>query len=57
MYYFEMLDSLPPRNKLNKNLKQIDYLMQVCNSLEGSLGFLLIACLLCFTYAKHGKWW
>ena len=55
MYYFEMLDSLPPRNKLNKNLKQIDYFMQVCNSLEGSLGFLLIACLLCFTYAKHGK--
>jgi len=27
MYTFEMHDSLPPCSELNKNLKQIDYLM------------------------------
>ena len=27
MYHFEMHDSLPPCSELNKNLKQIEYLM------------------------------
>jgi len=55
MYNFVMHDSLPPCSELNKNLKQIDYPMLAVQFEEGSLGFLLIPCLLCFPYAKYGK--
>jgi len=51
MYSFEMHDFLAPYSQLNKNFKQIDYLMLA----EGSLCFLLIPRLLCFHYKKHGK--
>ena len=38
MYNFVMHDSLPPCAELNKNLKQIDYLMLVVQFTRGKSG-------------------
>ena len=38
MYNFEVHDSLPPCSELNKNLKQIDYLMLVVQFARGKSG-------------------
>ncbi len=38
MYSFEMHDFLPPCSQLNKNLKQIDYLMLAVHFARGKSG-------------------